>query len=296
MKRIEWKWLCGFLLLMWLTTTANAESPREQMKQMVEQLQTHSSDDALRERIIRLAQELKPAPAVSDEAIEFEGRAQFAFKNAKSNDDFLAAAGEYEKAVATAPWVANYYLDLCTIYEKASKLEDAKRNCEFALIGLVDAALITDIKRRIAGLKYGIEQNSPAAVAARGKNISEEFLKKLDGAKFVRRNHQEFRSNSWSDSTLIYEVRGNKIFEGFVITANDGSDEYSRASVGKMQWVGEYLINGHEFTIPRNEQYCQHTQSKCLDEIQSISDDGNKITEKRTVGGKLEEKIYLREK
>jgi formylglycine-generating enzyme required for sulfatase activity len=37
-------------------------------------------------------------------------------------------------------------------------LEDAKRYCEFSLIGLTDTAQITDIKRRVAGLKYGIEQ------------------------------------------------------------------------------------------------------------------------------------------
>lgn len=49
MKRIEWKWLCGFLLLAWLTTTANAESPREQFRQMIEQLQRSPTDDVLRE-------------------------------------------------------------------------------------------------------------------------------------------------------------------------------------------------------------------------------------------------------
>lgn len=137
---------------------ANAASPREQLRQMVEQLQQTPNDDALREKIIRLAPKLKPAPALPDTAIAFEGRAQFAFKNAKSPDDFLAAAQEYEKAVAAAPWVPGYYADLCTIYEKADRFEDAKRHCGYYLTGLRDPAQMTDVKRRIAGLEFGIEK------------------------------------------------------------------------------------------------------------------------------------------
>jgi len=166
------KLLALFFGVLMLANIANAESPREQLKQMVEQLQVNPSDDALREKIIKLAQKMKPAPAVPDEAIEFEGRAQFAFKSAKAESDYLAAAKEYEKAISVAPWVSGYYSDLCTIYEKAGKFEEAKRNCEFSLVGLADAAQITDIKRRIAGLKYGIEQNSPEAIAARKREES----------------------------------------------------------------------------------------------------------------------------
>jgi len=57
--------LFGVLML---ANSANAESPREQLKQMVEQLQQSPSDNALREKIIKLAQELRPAPAVPEEA------------------------------------------------------------------------------------------------------------------------------------------------------------------------------------------------------------------------------------
>ena len=82
-----------------------------------------------------------------------------------------------------------------------------------------------------------------------------------------------------------------------MITANDGSDEYQRTQRGKMNWGGgEYLIIGHEFTIPQNDQSCQNIHQYCFDEIQTISTDGNKITQRRTYAGKLEESIYLREK
>lgn len=149
-----------------LAVSAYAQSPREQLQQMVGQLQKTPNDSVLREKIIKLAAEIKPAPVVPDEAIRYEGRGQFAFANAKSEADFLAAAKEYEKAVTAAPWVQNYYSDLCKIYEKAGKFEDAKRHCGFYLIGLTDPVQMTDVKRRIAGLEFGIEKAAPAIAEA----------------------------------------------------------------------------------------------------------------------------------
>ncbi len=157
-----------FLAILASMASAHAQSQREQLNQMVDKLQRSPTDSALREKIIKLAQSIKPAPAIPDNAIRFEGRAQFAFKSAKSEDDFLAAAREYEKAVAVAPWVQGYYADLCTIYEKAGKLEEAKRHCESHLVGLTDVAQMTDVKRRIAGLEFGIEK---ALAAPRAQSL-----------------------------------------------------------------------------------------------------------------------------
>ncbi len=181
-------------------TSVHAASPREELARMVEQLQQNPADNALREKIIKLAREVKPAPAIPDKAIEFEGRAQFAFKSAKSEADFLAAAREYENAIAAAPWVPGYYSDLCTIYEKASKFEDAKRNCEFYLVGLTDPAQMTDVKRRIAGLTFGIEKAGAEKVlaakqqadATRAAIAAEERKKNsIEGYWFSSNNPQE---------------------------------------------------------------------------------------------------------
>ena len=147
---------------------------QDQLGALTTQLQKTPTDSALREKIIKLAASMKPAPTVPDEAIRFEGRAQYAFKSAKSEADYIVAAQEYEKAVAAAPWVSGYYSDLCTIYDKAGKPEDAKRNCGFYLVGLTDPDQITDAKRRIAGLEFAIEKaNSPEGIAAREKELAE---------------------------------------------------------------------------------------------------------------------------
>ena len=136
-------------------------------------------------------------------------RAQFAFRSAKSEGDFLAAAQEYEKAVAVAPWVPGYYADLCTIYEKAGKFEDAKRHCGFYLIGLTDPAEITNVKRRIAGLEFGIEKaNSPQAREA-------ALLQKVEGARFVNdRNRAPIGYFSYDD---IFEIKDRTLYRSILI-------------------------------------------------------------------------------
>ena len=197
------------LTLLAQTASAYAQSPRDQLQQMVEQLQKTPGDNALRERIIKLGAGIKPAPALPDTAVTFEGRAQFAFRSAKSEGDFLAAAQEYEKAVAAAPWVPGYYSDLCTIYEKAGKFADAKRHCGFFLIGLTDPAQVTDVKRRIAGLEYGIEKaNSPQtekAAKPAGPDYSGAWIDKKYDPRLVIMDIEKDR-DGW-----IIRYAGNEI-------------------------------------------------------------------------------------
>jgi hypothetical protein len=155
----------GVLALSALAASASAQSPRERLQQLTAQLQKTPDDRAIREQIIKLAAQLKPPPALPDEANRREGRGKFAFKNARSNEDYLAAAREYEEAVRVAPWIPGYYSDLCTIYEKAEKYVEAKRNCELSAAGATESSQIDEIKQRIAGLEFGIEKASSAKSA-----------------------------------------------------------------------------------------------------------------------------------
>lgn len=205
--KLTMKLLALFFGLLMLTTVANAESPREQLQQMVEQLQKSPTGNALREKIIKLAQTIKPAPAVPEEAERFEGRAQFAFKNAKSPADYLDAAKEYEKAIAAAPWVPGYYADLCTIYEKAEKYAEAKKSCEFFLASSPSAQDASDVRKRIAGLEFAIEKaNSPEARASKN---SAELLQSLNGAVFL----MERGCQTYKDSVCSHvEFNGNSFY------------------------------------------------------------------------------------
>lgn len=203
-----------FSAFTFLALPAYAQPASEQLKHMVQQLQKSPTDNALRGKIIKLARTIKPSPALPDAAVAFEGRAQFAFRSAKSEGDFLAAAQEYEKAVAVAPWVLGYYSDLCTIYEKAGKYEDAKRHCGFYLIGLADPAQITDAKRRISGLEFGIEKaNTPEGRAAKQKTRDEDLMKNLEGAVFA---------HSYSNVDVQYRISNGRAVYSSRRTASGG--------------------------------------------------------------------------
>jgi hypothetical protein len=247
-----------------LVSIAHAQTPREQLNQMAQQLQKTPSDNALREKIIKLARTLKPSPALPDTAVAFEGRAQFAFRSAKSEDDFLAAAREYEKAVAAAPWVPGYYADLCTIYEKAGKFEDAKRHCGFYLIGITDPAQMTDVKRRIAGLEFGIEKvatekrrvaeeaNSPrgratAMLALLRKQYAGPVRKLLIcgvlSNKYWQCTDEEARGSNWVDSVSVdaYPKPGVGPVEYKIVGTES---DVIKVSLGTYSWPNGSLVDG----------------------------------------------------
>lgn len=66
-----------------LAASAYAQSPREELQQMVEQLQKTPNDHALREKIIKLAAEIKPAPEIPEEAERHMAYGTAAFTGAK---------------------------------------------------------------------------------------------------------------------------------------------------------------------------------------------------------------------
>jgi len=257
-----------------LASTAIAQSPREQLQQLTAQLQKTPNDNALRERIIKLGAEIKPAPAIPDEANRREGRGKFAFRSAKSNEDFLAAAAEFEAAARAAPWVAGYYSDLCTIYEKAEKYAEAKLNCELNLASLADPAQISEVRQRIAGLEFGIEKvatdkrraveeaNSPKAREA-------ALLSRVEGARFVRRVTSESmglkpRSQDFDE---IFEIRGGVLHYTVKIHVISGG------SVRGYRQPGEHLharisFRDNAFTL---------TESNGMVEAYTIGADGQAL-------------------
>ena len=110
------------LLFPCLATAAPADNPepaRPALQQLTERLQKNPADEALRERIIKLAREMRLAPALSKEALYHAERGAFALKDATTEQGYLVAAHEYEQASLLAPWAADIYRHLGVAYEKA---------------------------------------------------------------------------------------------------------------------------------------------------------------------------------
>jgi tetratricopeptide (TPR) repeat protein len=148
-------------------TTHSSANSRKQLRQYVAQLQNHPDNLELRKKIIKLALTMRPAPSVSQTALEAEGAAEYAFQAASSKDDYDAAAKLYEKALLAAPWSAEYYLNLAVCREKAEEYDKAITNYNFYILAAPDAKDRDDVLKKIGAMKYAAEQNSPQAVAER---------------------------------------------------------------------------------------------------------------------------------
>lgn len=195
------------LLVLVITGHANAQSPREQLQQMVEQLRGNPTDNALRERIIKLAQEIKPAPAIPEEAQRRLARGTAAFKDAKTTTDYQDAAREFEQATLAAPWYGDAYYNLGMAQDKAEQYEAALRSLRLAQLVAPESQEIKDL---IYQVEYRHEKaNSPAVREARSKAEEQRFLASLDGAIFdcgwFGGRGYESRRHNW------YEFKGGQL-------------------------------------------------------------------------------------
>lgn len=116
--------------------TANAQ---QTFNQYVADLQSNPNDTALRGKIIALAQTMRPAPAIPEEARghyvmaqEFAEKAKNDTERAKDSSDLkLASAGfaravaEYKAVLLAAPWWADAYKKLAMVQKAAEQYDDA---------------------------------------------------------------------------------------------------------------------------------------------------------------------------
>ncbi len=108
-----------------LATSTYAQSPREQLNQMVQQLQRTPTDNALREKIIKLAQGIKPRPAIPEEANRAFVKGNVFQKEAKDASGYDLAITAYREALRVAPWWGDAYFNLAVALEAAGKFDEA---------------------------------------------------------------------------------------------------------------------------------------------------------------------------
>lgn len=131
----------------------------ESFQLAMEHFKGNSGNEALRKTIIDFALKKKPMPAVPADAEAAAGRGTYIFKNAKSPDDVLNAAKEYLSAIEAAPWVANYYFNLCTVLEKTPYSLQALHACNLYLVVAPEASDAGAVRQRIAGLQYAADRD-----------------------------------------------------------------------------------------------------------------------------------------
>lgn len=187
-----------FCLLM-LPSAARAASPRAQLKELVEQARKTPDDDALREKIIKLAVKLKPAPALPEEAERRMARGTAAFKGARSISDYRDAAKEFEEAVLSAPWSGDAYYNLGVAQDKSEDYAAALRSLRLARLALPNGKEIKDL---IYAVEYrNDKKNSPEAKADREAGLQKEKeaarKKSLEGAVFAQTKSFDYGTAEW---------------------------------------------------------------------------------------------------
>ena len=119
------KLLALFFGALMLGNVVYAQTPREELQQMVEQLQKSPSDNALREKIIRLAISVKPAPAIPEEANRTFVKGNVFQKEAKDASGYELAISAYSESLRAAPWWGDAYFNLSIAQESAGKFVEA---------------------------------------------------------------------------------------------------------------------------------------------------------------------------
>lgn len=154
------------LTLLTLAASANAQSPREQLQQMVEQLQKTPTDATLRGRIITLGSEIKPAPAIPEEARRSFVEGVTIVKVAKEMGSQKLAIKSFDEALRIAPWWGDAYYNLAVTQELTGQLDEAERTLKLFLLSNPSESDARDAQDRVYAIAA---RRKLAAVEERAK-------------------------------------------------------------------------------------------------------------------------------
>ena len=157
--------------LLALAASAYAQSPQDQLNQMVQQLQKTPNDNALREKIIKLAQGVKPRPAIPEEANRAFVKGNVFQKEAKDVSGYDLAINVYREALRAAPWWGDAYFNLAVALEAAGKFDEAIVSIKLYMASVPGAsAEAREAQNRI----YAIEAKSEMASRQASARAAEE--------------------------------------------------------------------------------------------------------------------------
>jgi tetratricopeptide (TPR) repeat protein len=194
--------LLTLICVSWITLSlfaqSNAPSPAEQLRQLTAELQQSPGDDALREKIVKLARTMVPPPALPEEANRRMTRGTILFKEAKNDADFKDAITEFQAAALAAPWYADAYYNLGIAQNKAKDFAAAARSLKLYLIAVPDApdakaaqSLIYEMELR---QEKADKENTAQAVqqAEQQANAQKQarFYSRFDGGVWRREDHK----------------------------------------------------------------------------------------------------------
>ena len=280
MMRLKMSFVFLFVSAMFLVSfpsPAQASSQQETLDQYISDLQKNPGDNSFREKIIKLAQEMKPVPALPEEAQKHLDRGVAAIEGAKSEEDFKDSITEFTQVVNSAPWFGGGYRPLAIAQDKAGQYDAALKNLEFYLLSqpsAEDAAWAKSMMNKIGYRKEkAAKESSPERVAEKKQNSEAEFMKSLDRAKYTGQSRTFDGGIVWDNeltiigTTLTRKKRMTHVDPGVIVEVPVGT----WYEVAAMPIIGR-KAEDHAPTMP-----------SLITATFIISDDGNSITQ--TNGG-----------
>jgi tetratricopeptide (TPR) repeat protein len=210
---------------------AQTAIPQQTLQQYVADLQSNPNDAALRGKIIALAQTMRPAPAIPEEAREHYVMAATFMESAKDPAGFARAVEQYKAALLVAPWWADAYKKLAIAQKAAAQYDDAIASLNFYLASQpADARDAQDEIYKIKALKQAAadeiatrqravdaERQRQEEEQARKAREQEDFVRSLDGAEYTRSTVQPSTGDDGVRRQLVYTeklvVQGHTIKE-----------------------------------------------------------------------------------
>lgn len=252
--------MLGLMFIVSFSAHAQSSNPQQILNQYVSDLQKSPNDYALREKIIRHAQAMKPAPAVPEEAKRHLVRGRAAFKGAKEARDFQNAADEFKKALLYAPWLAEGYYNLGVIQDKAGHYDDAMKNLKFYLIAAPKAPDADKVKELVYEIEYRKEKAAKDKEAAARKAAEDsraqqeaaarkqaEFLSRINGARYVYyfwANRSD--TGARTQYVITLDVRGDTVTQGQGLA--NGQDWFTTGAIYKIDGrTLLFFINGKPY-------------------------------------------------
>ena len=272
-----------FAVMLFALFPAQAQTSQEIFQQYIVDLQKSPDDNALREKIIKLAQEMKPAPVLSDEAQKHLDRGVAAIEGAKSEEDFKDACAEFAKVLTIAPWFGSGYRPLAIAQDKSDQYDAALKNLEFYLLSQPSSEDTAWAKSLMNKIEYRKEkdakESSPEAVAERKQSNDTELIKSLDGARYA---YQSRGPRTIVD--LALDIRGTILIASSCL-------KYKTPEVIREDPVGVWVETARMRIVGRQANF---SQPDGIGATLTISEDGKSITWQGPPGE--ESRIFYREK
>jgi hypothetical protein len=263
---------------------AQSSSPQDTLNQYVADLQKNPDDNALREKIIKLVQEMTPAPVIPEEARRHYVKASTLLEDAKQPSEYADAADEFRQALLVAPWWGESYMKMGMVLEIAGRYADAIASLKLFMATNPEDDMLRKTQDEIYKIEAKQEKAikdaaSPDVAATREQNEFKEWLKKVDGARYNIYNRE---GNGYTTHIEAY-VSGTKlIYRNIDVDTGMATDGFMPMEIRSHEFT---VMNTNTAVFPSTAEYAV-----------KITDDTIVLRIRSYTGGWGQDYVFHREK